>query len=125
MGKTATDLYNEGYDLYEAGDHEGAIKLYTEAIEAEPSHPNLDRMYASRGYCRGLLQDPYGSIDDLSEAIQLNPSNAHALSLRGGAYLMLQEFDKASADLEEAYRLEPEKNGAKQFLEQLKIARGE
>ncbi len=48
----------------------------------------------------------------LSDAIQSDPQNAVAYSLRAYAYLQKKDLDKALADLSEAIRLNPDDIGA-------------
>jgi tetratricopeptide (TPR) repeat protein len=72
------------------------------------------RATALRAEGADLLQNGQRSqaIAKLTEAIDLEPGDAHAYSLRGVAYASSQKFDLAIADYTEALRLNPEDDAA-------------
>jgi tetratricopeptide (TPR) repeat protein len=73
---------------------------------------NLNRMdpaaLSNMGHVQVAVgQDPYGAIRVLDEALALQPNDSRAYRDRGLARAMLREFDKATADLNEAVKADP------------------
>ena len=58
----------EGWKLYSNGDYNGAIKLYSEAIELNSYNTNA---YNNRGWIYYLLKDYMQAISDATKAIEL------------------------------------------------------
>lgn len=52
-------------------------------------------------------------MDNTTKVLQKDPNNSKGLFRRGVAYLELQDFTKAAADLELLVKNEPENNDAK------------
>ncbi len=64
-------------------------------------HTNRGRAYIRKGeYDRG--------VEELSQAIQLNPDYAAAYKIRGVTYGYKGEYDRAIEDLNKAIRLNPD-----------------
>jgi tetratricopeptide (TPR) repeat protein len=74
---------------------------------APPFFPERARAFTERGKARYHLQQYPQVIDDLAEAIRLDPNNAEAYRFRGVAYLAQGQLDRGFADLSEAIRLDP------------------
>ena len=64
-------LVEEGNDLYHRKDYDGAIKLYTKAIELNPK--NADAFFW-RGNCFFDKNDQSASIADYEKALELDPT---------------------------------------------------
>lgn len=61
----------------------------------------------NRGYLYGTVGCTKAAIQDLSKAIQIDPTAAHLYCERGICYMDLEEYDKATSDLSKAIRLNP------------------
>jgi tetratricopeptide (TPR) repeat protein len=77
---SAEDYFNRGVEKYEAGDLEGAIADYDQAIRLAP---NDAIAYSNRGAARGQSGDLEGAIADYDQVIRLAPNDAIAYSNRG------------------------------------------
>ena len=91
------------------GNSEKALMLINEAEEnADPSDKKqLSRIYSGRGNIYRSLNKFEESINDVTEAIRLNPQYAHAYNNRGNTYRDQGRLDKALADYETAIQLNP------------------
>ena len=94
-----------------AGDFEGAIKDYDEAIRLDPK--NVDAR-CHRMMTKGHLGDHEGVMVDFKELLSLNSkktrlSDASVLSLRGIAKLELGDHEGASTDFDKAKSLRNKK----------------
>ncbi len=58
-----------------------------------------------RGICKSDLNDPIGAIEDYNKALEINPKDSSAYSMRACAKLDLGDFNGANADLEVANKL--------------------
>ena len=69
----AGDLKMEASDLKSAGDFEGALAKYNEAVQcAEPSA----LLYANRADCLVKLDRPLAAVNDCDAALKMNPDSA-------------------------------------------------
>ena len=64
--------------------------------------------FRRRGALRRDKGELKGAIDDLDQAVQLNPDDALVLVERGNAYRILKDYDRAVADLDDAVRRQPD-----------------
>jgi tetratricopeptide (TPR) repeat protein len=98
----AFNMRGQGYQA--SGDHDKALRDYTEAIRIQPG---LAAAYNNRGWVRVDMHNYDEALLDLTTAIRLSPKYAHAYNNRGNAYRGRKEFDRAVADYNEAIRLDP------------------
>ncbi len=90
------------------GDHERAIELCTQLIEAAEDDPWAQPFYF-RGSSRLALGDAEGALADLSEAIRLEPNIPYfAFHDRGRALTELERHEEALADFDQAIQLHPD-----------------
>ena len=68
---------------------------------------NLARAFSHRGLAYARKGQDDSAIQDLDQAIRLNPNDAEAFSNRGYAYNGKREYDSAIQDLDQAIRLNP------------------
>lgn len=70
-------------------------------------HPELDlsKAYAMRGAALNNLNDFSGAVEDLTKAIEINPSNQAAYCNRGNAYAGLGNYQQAWSDRKTAANL--------------------
>jgi len=97
-----TDQSNEylklGLSKRNAGDYQGALIAFNEAIEIDPDN---SKSYIDRGICNDLLGDPKSAIDDYNIAIEIDPKNwtayySRAVTLRDSGLndLAIRDFTK-------------------------------
>ena len=100
----ANQKYEEANKLSSKRDYEGAIKLYSEAIEFN--------MYdykscSSRGFAYFCLKQYEKAIQDYDKAIKINPINSHLYENRGDCYQALKQYEKAIQEYSKAIELRP------------------
>ncbi|MBD2559319.1 MULTISPECIES: serine/threonine-protein kinase [Nostoc] len=98
-------LYQEGVNKYEAGNYEGAVEDFNQAIELEPQNALA---YNRRGDAYYRLGDYEQAQADSSQAILLNPQDANAYFDRGFAFSELGKYKEAIADYTQAIKLNSE-----------------
>jgi tetratricopeptide (TPR) repeat protein len=81
-----------------------AVQLLGAAIQKAPKA----LYYAMRGGLRGEMHDLAGAIDDLTEAVKLDPKLAVAWRDRGTARVLRGELELARADFDTAVGLDPD-----------------
>lgn len=86
----------------QAGNREGALHDYNQAIRLYPDYPLA---WNNRGIVKGSLQDFEGALSDFTRAIALNNDYADAFYNRGIVHLTLQKPEAACRDWERAARL--------------------
>ena len=68
---------------------------------------NLARAFSHRGLAYARKGQDDSAIQDLDQAIRLNPNDAEASSNRGYAYNGKREYDSAVEDFDQVIRLNP------------------
>ena len=90
---------------YEADkDTERAVSTLRQAILLDPHNVNLYRDFAAVCYEHGSFQV---GIDIVSDGLGLEPGAAPLYFARGALYVQLSQYDKAEADFQKAYELDP------------------
>ena len=102
--KEAEIEFYKGLAKAASGDHEGAIRDYTEAIELKPNFPEA---YANRGNSKAALRKYKEAIRDYAEAIKLKPNLAEAYTNRAKARAALGDYIGAIQDYNKAIELNP------------------
>jgi len=99
----STPHFNIGILLGARGDHEGARDAYTRAIEkADKAVYHLNRAEARRH-----LGDPGGALEDVEQALALEPGNLVALAARAVLHMRAGRFAEARPDLDALAAREP------------------
>jgi tetratricopeptide (TPR) repeat protein len=98
----AAKYYNSGVEKAKAGDSQGAIADYKEAIRISP---DFAFAYGNSGAEKAKLKDYKGAIADLNEAIRLTPEDGGPYYTRGLAKAQSDDLQGAKADLEKAAEL--------------------
>ena len=94
----------EGWNLWEKKDFNGAKNLFDEAVQLNPDNTQA---YLGRGTSYASLKQNERAIQEFDKAIQLNPNYAMAYNNRGSAYIDLKQYDKAIQDLNNAIQINP------------------
>jgi tetratricopeptide (TPR) repeat protein len=104
---TLSVLQALGYSLAKAGNHHEAIKVYTQALEAEPSNPqSLHNRGSSFQHLRKHAEVLFTqAIEDFTREIAARPS-ALAYFARGYCYELQGSADKAIADYSRSLELD-------------------
>jgi tetratricopeptide (TPR) repeat protein len=97
---SAEELFNSGLAKSEAGDIQGAIADYTEAIRL---NPNYAKAYNKRGIIYGRnVKDYPAAKADFDRAIEINPKYADAYYNRAKVRYLLEDKPGAIADYQKA-----------------------
>jgi len=96
--------FDKGRAKMAAGDFDGAVNSFAEAIGMNDQEP---KGYLMRGQCFYKLQNYKLAIQDMDKALQLAPNNVRALLVRGSCKANLGQDDEAVSDYVAAIRLEP------------------
>ncbi len=97
----AGKLYNEGNSLLKAGNYNGAIQKYDEAIKISKDYRIL--------YQKGLALRKADKLSEaksvLEESLRLSPNNEAALNALGGVYFALKDYQKSIENFEKVLNL--------------------
>jgi tetratricopeptide (TPR) repeat protein len=99
-----------------------AIADFTSAMALKPDPETLANLYLARGFASYHKSLFAQSIADFSKMIVLKPDYADVYKLRGGAYELSGQLDKAIADYRTALKLEPDAKAVKDALSRLGVA---
>jgi tetratricopeptide (TPR) repeat protein len=99
---TPEEYKNRGNSRYDAGDYQGAVADYTQAIQLNDNDADA---YFNRANAKYDLGDKKGAVSDYTIAINLNPKDAEAYFLRGNTNNELGDKQTAIDDLNKAVDL--------------------
>ncbi|KAM9718191.1 dnaJ homolog subfamily C member 3b [Menidia menidia] len=115
-------------ELIQEGRHQEAIEKYEAAMKTEPNvlfYTNLAKERIC--FCLVKLKQAEEAVDVCSEAHQRDPRNANVLRDRAEAYILLQDYEKAVEDYQEAREFDGESGEIREGLERaqkmLKLSR--
>jgi len=95
----ATSYFNLGFVLGEAGDFQGAIAAYKQALDINPKHnkslQNLGNAYFSLAYWEEAQGNFPQAVKNYQQSLTVNPKNAEAYYNIGNVYANLNSLDKA------------------------------
>ncbi len=89
---------------WKAGQREEALALVSQAISGSPKD---DRLLHLRAQMRALLKDGRGAINDLDEAVKLEPESAALRQERAALLFRAGKIEAACADFDRAIELAP------------------
>jgi len=91
MNPDAGKLFNEGNSLLKAGNYNGAVDKYNQALNIEKDY----RIY----YQKGVALKKADKLDEariaFEECLKLSPNNEAALNALGGTYFSMGDYNKA------------------------------
>jgi tetratricopeptide (TPR) repeat protein/predicted Ser/Thr protein kinase len=105
VGETAEAELWEGRSLFQEGRLREAAALLEAAAQRFPQHAQIR---ASIGELRGAQGDWEGAIEELTEALRLDPTLPVARYNRAVAHRRLGDWESALEDLNEAIRQDPD-----------------
>jgi len=108
-GKTYFDMASSGkYKNQEKVLIEKALKDYTEALSKPKITPkSKSEALSNRGAAYGMAGMHQESIRDITESVELDPTNKNAYANRSIAYLNTGQYEKALGDYQAYLKFEP------------------
>jgi len=98
----AVEANNQGVEKLQKADYKGALKNFTQAIQA---NGKLAEAYLGRGIAYSGLGNRPAALKDYGQAIRLHPKLASAYLNRADEYIALNQKKAAIADLQQAVKL--------------------
>jgi tetratricopeptide (TPR) repeat protein len=68
---------------------------------------DLAKAYLSRGLAQQRLKQDENAINDLNEALKINPDDPQTINARGTSYLTLGQYDRAIQDYKRVIEINP------------------
>lgn len=112
----AEELKKKGNDALKKGEAEEAIKLYTEAIQLDPSNHVL---YSNRCAAYMRQEEFSKALEDAEATVRVKPDWAKGYSRKGAALMSLDQLREAEEAYREALKLDPNNKDTKSALERL------
>src|SRR5260370_14670271 len=104
----AVQIAREGSQAAKDQDWNKAIERFRKAAEMDRKYTqNLAIAYQQRAFSYANDQRFQDALNDLNEAIKINPRDAHAYEQRGAIEMKINDYDKALADFGEAIKVNP------------------
>lgn len=101
----ATALFKQGEQKLKEKDYNGAVELYSQAIDINPKYAQA---YGKRGQVKEeFLKQHNGALVDFDKAIELNPRYSIAYHDRGLCKINLRKYEAAIEDFNQAIKLNP------------------
>jgi Flp pilus assembly protein TadD len=98
----AASAFELGQEAYADGNHETAIKHFTQAAKENPKNAEV---YYERSFAYDDLGDRDAAIADLTKAIEINPNHGGAYNNRAIAYGQSGDLKRATKDARKACEL--------------------
>jgi tetratricopeptide (TPR) repeat protein len=102
--QSAAALLAEGDRLYEAGNYQGAVEVYSQVIVRQPDN---GRAYARRAHAHRQDRAHEPAMQDYQCALAFEPNLAEAYNGRGNLHYARKDYPAAIADYSEAIHLDP------------------
>ncbi len=102
--RSPESFLNEAGDLIQKGKINQAIETYKEAVKVDPRNPAV---YVTLARWQVLYGDYPGAMENVQNALLLNPNHALALAVRGWIVGKQGDFLGGEAQLKDALELDP------------------
>jgi tetratricopeptide (TPR) repeat protein len=123
MAETAETAFQSAQTLRLRKQFYEAIDAYASAIEH--GHPNLFTCYNNRSLCHTMLGQHELALQDNNQCIREDPTDPMGYDHRARTFMDLGKLEMAEADAQMTLELDPDFDGAEEFLEsvtaQLKV----
>lgn len=104
----AAKIAREGSQAAKEQDWDKAIERFRKAAEIDRKYTqNLAIAYQQRAFSYANDQRFQDALNDLNEAIKINPRDARAYEQRAAVEMRINDYDKALADYGEAIKTDP------------------
>ncbi len=100
----AAKLYQEGKQLQDQGDYEGAVKLYEKAVREKRDYADA---YFAMGVAYYKWNRPAEAIKIFKEVLRLNPASSETYNNLAVIYAQQGDYENAAKQLKETIRLDP------------------
>lgn len=113
----ANALKDQGNAALNAGNMDGAVKFYSEAIKLDPSNHVL---YSNRSaaYCKSGKYEE--ALEDAEKTVQLKSDWVKGYSRKGAALAYLKKYDRALSAYNEGLKIDPQNEQLKEGVEEVK-----
>lgn len=109
------DVKEKANDAFKKGDHEEAIKYYSECLELDANYKSYNSIiYANRAAAFMKLTKYQEALTDCDKSIELNADYTKAYFRRGEIKVLLEEFDDAVRDFKKVHQLDPQYAGIRE-----------
>ncbi|KAL7412013.1 putative Hsp90 cochaperone [Mrakia frigida] len=116
---SAEDFKAQGNKAFSSKDYEGAIELFSKAIELDPKNHVL---FSNRSAAYGGKKDYDAALADAEETIKLNPSFSKGYSRKGSALHGQREYEASIEAFKAGLEIEPGSAILKKGLEEVERA---
>lgn len=100
----AATLYQEGKELQDQGNYEGAIQRYEKAIREKRDYADA---YFAMGVAYYKWNRPAEAIKTFKEVLRLNPASSETYNNLAVIYAQQGDYENAARQLKETIRLDP------------------
>ena len=111
---------NLGFALNRVGRYDEAEEALTTGLAQNPTMPQYTAsLYHERSFARASLKNYDGAMDDIEEALRLQPNSLRTLYHKARIHLFRGELEFAAATARDVLRREPDHTGALRLIDQL------
>jgi tetratricopeptide (TPR) repeat protein len=114
--RSPESFLNEAGDLIQKGKINQAIEMYKEAVKADPQNPAV---YVTLARWQVLYGDYDGAMENVQNALLLNPNHALAMAVRGWILGMRGDFGEGQVEIEKSLDLDPNSALAYAYLAEI------
>jgi tetratricopeptide (TPR) repeat protein len=118
MNPDAGKLYNEGNSLLKAGNYNGAVDKYDQALRIEKDY----RTYYQRGVALKKSRDLAGAKTSFEECLVLNKEFAGGYNALGGVYFSMGDYNNAITNFDKVLALTSKAKTKKKVKKNLSLA---
>ncbi|CAJ0906783.1 8995_t:CDS:2 [Entrophospora sp. SA101] len=98
---------NAGNEAFKEGDYDTAYKLYTLALEIDPTNIGTNsKIYSNRSMALNKLGKFEEAISDMDKALEMDPTFVKVLRRRADTYRRLEKYEEAVRDLKSALEMD-------------------
>jgi tetratricopeptide (TPR) repeat protein len=118
MDPEAGKLYNEGNKLLKAGNYDGALVQYNQALNIEKDY----RIYYQRGICLKKLGNLKDAQSSFQESLKLKSDFEGGYNALGGVYFSMGNYEEAVNNFEKVLEISESNNVKNKVKKNLSLA---